>query len=237
MARLFETAEELLIGGTSATETDTLSNIQYVQFLDKRLATDYQATAYLNRMDAPPGPAVHLDKFQGAQPNEIFLLGASDDQGTLADAINYVLPGTGTNVITGGNSIDTVMFDRSPGNYIFTHNANGSVTISAPGQSTTLTGFEDALFNVNSQSLNVPSSQNGEFVAQSYIWNKTPVSMASFEAQSFTPLSYTASYADLIRAFGNNQTAAAQSLPDPGVLRRTAPPVSMRWTISPAMAT
>jgi hypothetical protein len=91
--------------------------------------------------------------------------------------------GAGSNTIDGGNGTDTLALAGAPGDYF----VSGSVVYGA-GQTDTLTSVEQVSFGGQT------------------------LTLSQFQAQAMTSLkvlSYIASYADLIGAFGDNTTAGA----------------------------
>lgn len=193
---------------SNATKTDTATNIQSVQFLDKKFGflPIFNSSSYQMDIDPKVFPRTVFTRPATDGFNDLYLLGASSDTVIMDNGTNFVLPGGGTDIITGGTGIDTVMFARSAGSYIVTKNANGSIQVKAPGVDVTMTGVEFALLDVDTKALAVGQSQ-ANAVASNYLWQQTPISIADFQAQSFAPLNYIASYGDLIRAFGDNQAA------------------------------
>jgi len=198
----------------NASETDSTRNIQFVQFLDRKVAflPVFNSTSYEMNIDPKifPRTVFNGNSEQYGPYNDLYLLGASSDTVVLDNGTNYLLPGGGTDIVTGGRGIDTVMFTRSAGSYIVTHNANGSFNVKAPGIDVTMTGVENALLNVDTSkwgAVDQPHSYYAFARARLDIWNMTPVSLSEFAAESFTPLRYIASYPDLIGAFGSNQNA------------------------------
>ena len=94
--------------------------------------------------------------------------------------------GSGINSLDGGAGTDTAVYARTPGSYVVTLNGDSSYTIKAPDITDTLISIEQASFDATGQTL----------------------SLGDFAAQGFNPLSYIASYSDLIRGIGINQDAA-----------------------------
>jgi hypothetical protein len=148
-------------------------------------AFDSYATSGVN-LQITPADFTEMDVL-GWDLNPSSTLGGPGDDTLTGGAGDDTLRGNGgTNILNGGPGNDTAAFALAPGNYYVTTTATGYL-VQGPGETDTLNSIEQASFDP-----------------------RGIISMSEFIAESFNPLIYTASYPDLIRAFGNNQAAAVQ---------------------------
>ncbi len=128
------------------------------------------------------------DQLAGYSGEDVLTGGGGNDTLRGGDGDDRLRGDSGINAMDGGSGNDTALFARVPGSYLVTHNSDGSYTIKTPDESDTLVNVENASFDQTRQTM----------------------SLAEFASEAFTPLSYIASYSDLIRGAGDNADIGLQ---------------------------
>jgi hypothetical protein len=132
------------------------------------------------------GSLQFADRIVSTLGNQTITGTGGDDTLTGGNGNDFLYGYGGNDTLDGRAGNDTAGFNLAPYNYYVTTVADG-YQVRGPGSTERLINIENAYFSTIDQTL----------------------SMAQFAAQSLSPLAYTASYADLVHAFGNNAAAAA----------------------------